>query len=300
LTHKKEIEHIIEYKDATNEERQITLCNAGIMIVRGKELPKLLEKLDNKNAGGEYYLTDIVKIAKAEGLKSTFTEAGESEVMGINSKLELSDAEKIMQNRLREEFMTNGVTMTDPSTVYFSYDTEIGKDVVIQPNVFFGKSVKIKNNVEIKAYSYIEGAVIEDGVSIGPFARIRPGTHLSKDVHVGNFVEIKNSELKDGVKVGHLSYIGDAEIGENVNIGAGTITCNYDGVKKHKTKIGKNAFIGSNTALIAPVTIGEGALIGAGSTINKDVKKDALAVTRAPQVEIEGLAKEKLHKKESK
>ena len=286
ITRGNKIERIVEYKDASDNERAITFCNSGIMAIKGKELPNLLAKIDNKNASNEYYLTDIVEIARKQGLECTFSECTENEAHGVNSKLQLSEAEKIMQDRLRKQHMTNGVTLIDPSSVYFSLDTEIGRNVVINPNVVFGKGVVIKDNVIVKPFTHLEGTTLENEVQVGPFARLRTGAHLHKKSRIGNFVEIKKSDIKEGVKIGHLSYIGDSEIGEATNIGAGTITCNYDGVNKHKTKIGKNSFIGSNTAMVAPVTIGEGALIGAGSTITKDVPTNEMAIGRGRQVNL--------------
>ncbi len=282
---------IREEKDATLEERGISLCNSGIMAFQGNIVLGLLDRIDNKNKAGEYYLTDAVEIARAAGHRVAYALIGEDEVRGVNTRAQLSEAEAILQDRLRLRAMEGGATLISPSTVTFSHDTIIGQDVLIEPNVFFGPGTVIGDGVTIKAFSHIEGAYIESGVTIGPFARLRPGTRLGPGVRIGNFVELKAADLKAGVKVNHLSYIGDAGIGEDANIGAGTITCNYDGFHKHKTEIGARAFIGSNSALVAPVRIGEGAYVGSGSVIGRDVPDHALALTRAPQVNREDWAR---------
>jgi len=287
------IERIVEYKDATYEERAVTLCNSGIMAINGKILPEILEKINNKNASNEYYLTDIIQIARQQDLECTFIECPEDEAHGVNSKIDLSEAELIMQNRLRKKHMENGVTLIDPTSVHFHYDTQIGKNVTLHPNIVFGEGVIIKNNVTIKPFTHLKGVTIDDEVQVGPFARIRPCTNIGKKSKIGNFVEIKKSDIREGVKIGHLTYIGDSEIGDETNIGAGTITCNYDGKKKHKTTIGKNAFIGSNTAIVAPVIIGEGAFIGAGSTITKNVAENELAIARNRQTNLRRKKKRK-------
>ncbi len=284
------LQAIVEFKEASAEERRIGLCNSGIMAVRGKLLFDLLEKVDNQNAKGEYYLTDIVGIARDQGRGVVVVEASEEEVMGINSRAELAEAEDAFQAERRTEAMEAGVTLLDPATVYFSHDTVLDKDVTIGPNVFFGPGVTIHDRVTINAFSHIEGAEVGEGATIGPFARLRPGADIKSGAKVGNFVEIKKAVIEEGAKVGHLSYIGDARVGKNANIGAGTITCNYDGFNKHFTDIGEGAFIGSNTALVAPVKVGDGAIIGAGSVVAKDVAADALAVTRAAHTEKEGWA----------
>lgn len=278
------LEKIVEFKDATDEERKISLCNSGVVAVDGQKIRNLLAKVTDDNAAGEFYLTDIVGIAGAMGLKRTFIKTEIEEVLGVNSRFELAKIETIKQQQLRRKMMDLGVTLTDPTSVYFSYDTKIGCDVIIHPNVFFGPKVHIAKNVEIKSFCHIEGAEIASGAVVGPFARIRPETKIAENVRVGNFVEIKKSQIKRGAKVNHLSYIGDSEIGEDSNIGAGTITCNYDGYNKFKTKIGKNVFVGSNSALVAPIEIGDGALIGAGSVITKNVEADDLAVSRGKQI----------------
>ncbi len=286
-----ELAAIREEKDASPEERALHLCNSGMMAFQGNILLSLLDQIDNKNKAGEYYLTDAVEIARAAGHRVAFALVAEDEVRGVNTRAQLSEAEEIIQNRLRLAAMDGGATLISPTTVTFSHDTVTGHDVLIEPNVFFGPGTVVGDGVTIKAFSHIEGARIENGATVGPFARLRPGTHLGPKVRIGNFVELKAAELKAGVKVNHLSYVGDSEVGENANIGAGTITCNYDGFHKHKTEIGAGAFIGSNSALVAPVKIGDGAYIGSGSVISRDVPADALAVTRAPQVHREDWAR---------
>ncbi len=278
-----ELEAIIEYKDASDAQRAITLCNSGVMAVRSDLLFSLLDEVTNDNAAGEYYLTDIVAIARGRGLTCFVVEGDEAEMLGVNSRIELAQAEAAMQQRLRELAMANGVTLLDPASTYFSYDTQIDSDTLIEPNVFFGLHVTIGKGCHIKAFSHIEGSVIANKSIVGPFARLRPGTNLGESVKVGNFVEIKKSEIERGAKISHLSYIGDASIGIDANIGAGTITCNYDGYNKYRTEIGAGSFIGSNTSLVAPVTIGDGAIIGAGSVVTEDVESDSLTVARERQ-----------------
>jgi bifunctional UDP-N-acetylglucosamine pyrophosphorylase / glucosamine-1-phosphate N-acetyltransferase len=275
---------IREEKDAAPDERSISLCNSGIMAFRGSLILELLGSIGNNNKAGEYYLTDAVEIARALGHKVVFEITAEDEVRGVNTRAQLAEAEAVLQDRLRQKAMEGGATLIAPATVTFSHDTVTGQDVLIEPNVFFGPGTVIGDRVTVKAFSHIEGAVLESGVTVGPFARLRQGTRLGAGVRIGNFVELKAAELKAGVKVNHLSYVGDAEVGEDANIGAGTITCNYDGFNKHRTEIGAGAFIGSNSALVAPVRIGEGAYIGSGSVIGRDVPAHALAVTRAPQI----------------
>ncbi|MGH6793376.1 MAG: bifunctional UDP-N-acetylglucosamine diphosphorylase/glucosamine-1-phosphate N-acetyltransferase GlmU [Methyloceanibacter sp.] len=282
---------IREEKDASEDERALTLCNSGIMGFRAAStLLDLLGRIGKDNAKGEFYLTDAVALARGDRLEARMIKANAEEVLGVNSRAELAAAEEAMQRRLRAAFMAEGVTMTAPDTVFFSHDTRIGKDVVIEPHVMIGAKVVIEDGATIRAFSHIEGAHIGPGASVGPFARLRPGADLAKDAHVGNFVEIKQSEIGVAAKVNHLTYIGDASVGARANVGAGTITCNYDGFAKHKTVIGEDAFIGSNTSLVAPVKIGDGAYIGSGSVITKDVAPDALALSRAPQEEREGWA----------
>lgn len=284
------IERMVEYKDATEEERALDLCNSGVMAVRAADLWPLLARVGNDNAGHEYYLPDIVMIAASDGRKSAVIEVPADEVEGINSRAELAAAEAAWQSRRRALAMADGVSLAAPDTVWFSHDTQIGRDTMIEPNVVFGPGVTIGARVAIKAFSHIEGATIADDARIGPFARLRPGTEIGAGARVGNFVEVKQATLGPGAKANHLSYLGDAEIGAGANIGAGTITCNYDGFFKYKTWIGEGAFIGSNTALVAPVAIGKGALVAAGSVITRDVPDDAVALARGTQVEKPGRA----------
>lgn len=283
VTSSGELEAIVEYKDASDNERSITLCNSGVMAISSEHIEQYLGRISNQNAKKEYYLTDVVSIARSAGHHCNATIGSEEEVIGVNSREQLAEAEAILQKRLRKKAMDQGVTMIDPDSVFLSTDTCFGQDVVIQPSVFFGPGVRVGNQVIIKAYSHLEGCSIGDRDIIGPFARLRPGTVLDEEVHIGNFVEIKNAHLAPKTKANHLAYIGDAQIGRKVNIGAGTITCNYDGYNKYRTVIEDECFIGSNTSLVAPVTIGKGAIIGAGSTITKSVEQDALSVARASQ-----------------
>ncbi|KEO61501.1 bifunctional UDP-N-acetylglucosamine diphosphorylase/glucosamine-1-phosphate N-acetyltransferase GlmU [Thioclava indica] len=284
------LERIVEFKDATDEERAITLCNSGVIACDAALLGALVTGLSNDNASGEYYLTDIVAAARARGLTAQVVTCDEAETLGINTRAELARAEAQFQARARAEALENGVTMVDPQTVYFALDTYLGSDVVIGPNVVFGPDVTVESGAQIEAFCHLEGCHISRGATVGPFARLRPGAELAEDVHIGNFVEVKNSVLAEGVKVGHLTYLGDADIGAHTNIGAGTVTCNYDGVMKHRTAIGAQAFIGSDTMLVAPVTVGDGALTGSGSVITEDVPADAIALGRAKQVNRNGLA----------
>jgi bifunctional UDP-N-acetylglucosamine pyrophosphorylase/glucosamine-1-phosphate N-acetyltransferase len=282
---------IREEKDASDAERALKLCNSGIMGFRSAEtLAGLLSRIGNDNAKGEFYLTDTVALAHADGLQTRMIGAGGAEVLGVNSRAELAEAEAAMQQRLREAAMTGGATLIAPETVFLSHDTEIGRDVLIEPNVIFGPGVSVGDNVTIRGFCHIAGASIGTGATVGPFARLRPGAVLAAGAHIGNFVEVKQSDIGAGAKVNHLTYIGDTSIGPGANIGAGTITCNYDGFAKHRTEIGPGVFIGSNSSLVAPVKIGEGAYIGSGSVITKDVPADALALTRAPQEERPGWA----------
>ena len=286
------LEKIVEAADLPEELKELSFCNSGVMAVDGKQLFSLLGELKNINSKSEYYLTDIVQIARQRGLKCKALEASSyTEVMGINTRSQLADAEAAMQVRLRNKAMSEGVTLRDPNSVWFSADTVIGRDVVIGPNVYFGPGVKINDNAEIRSFCHIEGAEIETDVLIGPFARLRPGAKLGKNTQIGNFVEIKESTLEEDVKVNHLTYIGDAHIGKKTNIGAGTITCNYDGFSKHKTVIGEGSFVGSNTAFVAPIAIGDGVVVAAGSVVTNDVESDALVVTRGKPRVIEGWAK---------
>ncbi len=285
------LEAIVEAGDATPEQLEICLCNSGIMAIDGAHLWGLLERIGNDNAKGEYYLTDIIALAREDGLDCAVVEGVEEELIGIDSRADLAVAEMILQDRLRLAAMEGGATLTDPETVYFSFDTRLGKDVAIGPNVQFGPGVTVGDGVEIMAFCHIEGAAIRSGARIGPFARLRPGADIAEDVHIGNFVEIKMSAIETGAKVNHLTYVGDSRVGEKANVGAGTITCNYDGFEKHHTDIGAGAFIGSNVALVAPVKIGDGAVVGAGSVIAKDVAPGSLAITRPSHKEIKGGAK---------
>ncbi|MBL4906213.1 MAG: bifunctional UDP-N-acetylglucosamine diphosphorylase/glucosamine-1-phosphate N-acetyltransferase GlmU, partial [Sneathiella sp.] len=285
-----DLDAIVEELDATEEIRRIKLSNSGVMAISGAHIKDLVNAIDNKNSKDEYYLTDIVEIARNKGLTCKVVISEDTELLGVNNRVQLAQAETIAQNRWRQAAMISGVTLIDPQSVFFSHDTEIGRDVIIEPNVFFGHGVKIEDDVRIKANSHIEGAVIGAGSQIGPFARLRPGADIAADVKIGNFVEVKKSTLEKGAKVSHLSYIGDARVGADANIGAGTITCNYDGYDKFKTDIGAGAFIGSNTALVAPVKIGDGAIIGAGSTVTQNVEPGALLVERAEEIQKSGWA----------
>lgn len=281
---------IIEAKDATEDELAISLCNSGVMAIEAEFLREKINEIGNDNAKNEYYLTDIVAIANNANKRCSFLECDVEEVIGVNSREELAVAEKIFQNRMRRRAMINGATLRDPATVYFSYDTEVGSDVIIGQNVVFEPGVSVDDGAEIKAFSHFEGAMVSEGVSVGPFARLRPGANLGVNAKVGNFVEIKKATIGAGAKVSHLTYIGDADIGAETNIGAGTITCNYDGYGKHRTIIGAKAFIGSNSSLVAPITIGDGAYVGSGSVITKDVEPGDLAVARGRQAAIKGWA----------
>ncbi len=284
------LQSITEFAEADEKVRNIGLCNSGVMAIRADLIRELITEISDDNAKGEFYLTDIVEIANTKKHICKVVLGDEEELLGINNRAQLAEAEAIVQQGWRQSALAEGATLLDPETVYFSFDTKIGRDVIIEPNVFFGPGVIVNDNCHIKAYSHLEGCEIGQNSAIGPFARLRPGARLSEDVKIGNFVEIKKSNLEAGAKVSHLSYIGDARIGANANIGAGTITCNYDGFDKFQTDIGKGAFIGSNTALVAPVKIGDGAIVGAGSTITKDVEKDSLAVERASETQKPGWA----------
>lgn len=295
-----DLEGIIEARDATPEQLAGDLCNSGIMAVDGTCLFDLLGRVGNDNAKSEYYLTDIVSLARADGRRCVIMEADDpSELIGVDSRADLAQAEAVIQARLRASAMDAGATLIGPETVFLSFDTVLGKDVTIGPNVVFAPGVTVGDNVTIRPFCHLEGATIADGAIVGPFARLRPGADIGTDVRVGNFVEIKNAQLESGAKVNHLTYVGDARVGAGANVGAGTITCNYDGFGKHRTDIGTGAFIGSNTALVAPVRIGDGAIVGAGSTITKDVAANSLAVTRASQRQIDGWAETFRDKKSS-
>ena len=285
------IERMVEYKDATEEERAVRLCNSGMMAVRATDLFRWLAQVGNDNAAGEYYLPDVVAVAGREGREAVVIEGDPYETAGVNSRAELAHLELEWQRRRREQVLEEGATLIDPESVWFAFDTRLGRDVTVEPHVVFGPAVSVADGATIHAFSHIEGATIGAKASIGPFARIRPGTRLAERTKVGNFVELKKAEIAEGAKVNHLSYVGDATVGAKANIGAGTITSNYDGFGKYRTEIGAGAFIGSNTALVAPVSVGEGAIVGAGSVITRDVEPDSLAIERNDQKGIAGWAR---------
>jgi bifunctional UDP-N-acetylglucosamine pyrophosphorylase/glucosamine-1-phosphate N-acetyltransferase len=285
------LERIVEYKDASDAERAITFCNSGLVACDAKLLFSLISEVGNDNASGEYYLPDVVALARAKGHSVTAVACPEAETLGVNSRADLAAADAVFQTRARLELMANGVTLMAPETVYLSLDTVIGRDTVIEPNVVFGPGVTVESGTNIRAFSHLEGCHVSRGSVVGPYARLRPGAELAENTRIGNFVEIKNATLDASAKVNHLSYIGDASVGADTNIGAGTITCNYDGVMKHKTQIGANAFIGSNTMLVAPVSVGDNAMTATGSVITKSVEADALAMARAPQENKPGRAR---------
>lgn len=284
------LDAIVEAKDASADELKVRLCNSGVLAMPSKLMFELLGEVTNENASGEYYLTDLVGLARGRGLPAKAVKSSADEVLGVNSRVDLADAEAAFQARARHRAMVEGVTMIAPETVFFSHDTMIENDVVIEPHVVFGPGVVVKSGACIRAYSHLEGAQVQGGCEVGPYARLRPGAVLKTGAKVGNFVEVKKAVLGEGAKANHLSYIGDASVGAKANIGAGTITCNYDGFFKHQTVIGAGAFIGSNSSLVAPVTIGEGAMTGSGSVITDSVPDDALAVSRAKQMNKEGWA----------
>lgn len=281
---------IVEYRDADEHQKQVKLCNAGIMAAEAKDFFRWAGMLKNENAQREYYLTDIPDFARAEGIGCAVVEADEREMMGVNSRAELAACEALMQQRLRDSALESGVGMTAPETVFLSHDTKLEADAQIGPYVVFGPGVTVRSGAQIREFSHLEGAEVAKGAIVGPFARLRPGAILEEDVHVGNFVEVKNTRIEKGAKASHLTYLGDARVGAGANIGAGTITCNYDGFDKYQTDIGAGAFIGSDTALVAPVKIGDGAMTGAGSVITQDVQAGALAVARGAQAETAGWA----------
>lgn len=292
MNEKREVLRIVEARDASPEELAITWYNAGVMAIRGSLVWSLLESIGCENAQGEYYLTDIIEIARSMGYGCKMVQGTPEEALGVNSRTQLAHVEHILQTRLRNAAMESGVTMIAPETVFMAADTEFGYDVTIQPHVFFGPAVVVGDGAEIRAFSHIEGTVIGDYAMVGPYARIRPGTNIGTECKIGNFVELKKATIEHGAKISHLSYIGDANVGEEANIGAGTITCNYDGYKKYHTEIGRDVFIGSNSALVAPVVIGAGAYVGAGSVVTEDVPADSLAVARARQSGKEDWAKD--------
>ncbi|WP_298491955.1 bifunctional UDP-N-acetylglucosamine diphosphorylase/glucosamine-1-phosphate N-acetyltransferase GlmU [uncultured Maritimibacter sp.] len=279
----KELIRIVEYKDASEDERAITLCNSGVLAANAATLFELIAQVGNENASGEYYLTDVVAVARANGLRAEAVTCDEAETLGINTREELAAAEAQLQALKRAEAFENGVTMTAPETVFFAADTFVGRDAVIEPNVVFGPGVTVESGARVRAFSHLEGCHVSQGGVIGPYARLRPGAELAENVKVGNFVEIKNADIAAGAKVNHLTYIGDASIGERTNVGAGTITCNYDGVFKHRTTVGADVFVGSNTMLVAPVTIGDGAMTATGTVVTSDVEAGAMVIGRSPQ-----------------
>ena len=282
---------IVEYKDASEDERTIRFTNSGLLACDAQTLFEMLSETSNDNASGEYYLTEVAELANQRGLTVTAIACDEAETLGVDSRTDLAAADALFQAQARAELLSDGVTLVAPDTVYLSLDTVIGRDAVIEPNVVFGPGVTVESGATIRAFSHLEGCHVARGATVGPYARLRPGAELAEDVRVGNFVEVKNATLAAGAKVNHLSYIGDASVGAASNIGAGTITCNYDGVMKHFTHIGERAFIGSNTMLVAPVSIGDEAMTGSGSVITSDVDAGALALARAPQVEKPGMAR---------
>jgi len=284
------LERIVEFNDATDKERAVTLCNSGVIAAKSSVLFDLIAAVGNDNASGEYYLTDIIGIARSKGLSSTVVRCDEAETLGVNSRAELIAAEADFQARARTAAIEDGVTLLAPDTVFFAYDTYLGRDAIIEQNVIFGPNVTVESGAKIRAFSHLEGCHVSQGATVGPYARLRPGAELQENVHVGNFVEIKNAIVAEGAKVNHLSYIGDADIGARTNIGAGTITCNYDGVFKHRTVIGEDVFIGSNTMLVAPVTVGNAAMTASGSVVSRDVPDGDLAIARSRQENKPGFA----------
>lgn len=284
------LDRIVEFKDTSDEERAVTLCNSGVIMANAKTLFELIDAVGNDNASGEFYLTDIIGIGRDKGLSATVVACDEAETLGVNSRAELIAAEADFQARARTEAIDDGVTLLAPDTVFFAYDTVLGRDAVIEQNVVFGPNVTIESGATIRAFSHLEGCHVAQGAIVGPYARLRPGTELQEKTKVGNFVEIKNTVVAEGAKVNHLTYVGDADVGARANIGAGTVTCNYDGVFKHHTSIGADAFIGSGTMLVAPVKVGQEAMTGSGSVITKDVPAGDLGVGRARQENKTGFA----------
>ncbi|MEL6598031.1 MAG: bifunctional UDP-N-acetylglucosamine diphosphorylase/glucosamine-1-phosphate N-acetyltransferase GlmU [Pseudomonadota bacterium] len=284
-----ELTRIVEQKDASTAEQAVTLCNSGVVSVSAEHLFSLVAEVRNDNAKGEYYLTDIVALARARGLSTAAVTCAEEETLGVNSRADLARAEAIFQAAARTELLESGVTLTAPETVFLSFDTVIGRDVTIAPNVVFGPGVTVETGAEIRAFCHLEGCHISEGAQIGPFARLRPGAEIGGSARIGNFVEVKNADVREGAKVNHLTYVGDADVGREANIGAGTITCNYDGVFKHRTVIGERAFIGSNSALVAPLTIADGGYVASGSVVTSDVGAGDLAIARARQENKPGL-----------
>lgn len=281
---------IVEAKEATPEQLAVSFCNSGVMAASSAKMFDLLDQVTNDNAKGEYYLTDIVELARSAGGKCRAVACDEDDVLGVNSRVELAEAEAAFQAKMRQSLLVAGVTMTAPETVFFSHDTVIENDVTLEPNVVFGPGVTVRSGAKVRAFSHLEGAEVSGGCEIGPYVRLRPGAVLEAGAKVGNFVEIKNTRLGAGAKANHLAYLGDGDVGAGANIGAGTIFCNYDGFLKYKTKVGTNAFVGSNSSLVAPVTIGDGAFVGSGSVITKDVEPNGLAVARGRQMQKAGWA----------
>lgn len=284
------LERIVEAKDATPDELSIRLCNSGVLAADATTLFALLDQVGNDNASGEYYLTDVIGLARAARLSARVVTCPEAETMGVNTRMDLAAAEATFQTRKRAEAMENGATLTAPETVFFAHDTYLGRDVIVEPNVVFGPGVTVESGATLRAFSHLEGCHVSEGCVIGPYARLRPGAELDRGAKIGNFVEVKNAQVHEGAKINHLTYVGDAEVGARANIGAGTVTCNYDGYFKHRTEIGEDAFIGSSTMLVAPVRVGAGAMTGSGSVITMDVADGALALGRAKQVTREGFA----------
>ncbi len=285
------LEKIVEFAEATEAEKNITLCNSGVMIAGAKDLFGVLDKLSNDNTKGEYYLTDVIALLREDGHKIPVIRENQKEFQGVNTKSELANVEKALQKRLRLAALEAGVTLIDPMSVHFSHDTKLGADVTVWPHVVFGEGVNVEEGATIHSFSHLEHCIVRKGASVGPYARLRPGADIGEGAKIGNFVEVKKSKIGKGAKASHLSYIGDANIGKGANIGAGVITCNYDGKNKFQTEIGEGVFVGSNASLVAPVKIGAGAIIGAGSVITKDVPGDDLAVSRAKQQNLKGAAK---------
>ena len=285
------LERIVEFKDASDEERAITFCNSGLLACNAQTLFSLIDAVGSNNASGEFYLTDVVRIARDRDLRVTAVTCDEAQTLGVNSCADLAAVDAIFQEQARADLLELGITLMAPETVYLAADTIIGRDTVIEPNVVFGPGVTVESGATIRAFSHLEGCHVSRGATVGPYARLRPGTELAENTRIGNFVEIKNAEIAEGAKVNHLSYIGDASVGSDTNIGAGTITCNYDGVMKHKTIIGENVFIGSNTMLVAPVSLGDRAMTATGTVVTKDVGSEALAVARTKQENKPGYAR---------
>jgi bifunctional UDP-N-acetylglucosamine pyrophosphorylase/glucosamine-1-phosphate N-acetyltransferase len=291
ITKGNSLEAIVEAKDATPEQLAVTLCNSGVVMCNAQTLFDLITAVTNDNASGEYYLTDIIALARNRDLTAVAVTCDEAETLGINTRHELAAAEAAFQARMRNEALDDGVSLAQPDSTFFAFDTVLGRDAIIGPNVVFGPDVTVESGAEIKAFSHLEGCHVSQGAVVGPFARLRPGAELEENAKVGNFVEIKNATLAEGAKVNHLSYVGDAHVGADANVGAGTITCNYDGVFKHRTTIGAGAFIGSNTLLIAPVEIGADAMTGSGTVVTEDVPDGDLALSRVPQINKAGFAR---------